>query len=605
LSEQIEWLPDGTPFSPRFGDRYRSESGGLSQAQEVFLHGCGLPAAWAQQPHWCILETGFGLGLNFLVTWAAWKADPQRPQLLHFVSIEAWPASADDLLRSFAAHPALRPLAEQLHVQWRDLLPGFHRLIFEGGRVQLTLCIGDAQPMLRDMAFQADSVYLDGFSPQRNPDIWSVHTLKAVSRCCKRGTRIATWTIARAVRDALTDCGFSVQKTPGVPPKRDNLQGRFDPRWEPRRLVQPASPIQAPSECVVIGAGLAGACVAASLALRGWRVLVLDAAETPATGASSLPAGIVSPLISRDNNVHSRLSRSGVRATLQLARARLQRGEDWQADGVLEWLGDAPAADYPAYTVASAEALRQAGLPTDANALWHPHAGWIKPSRLVQALLDHPHITWRGSSRVDRVQATATGWLAVDMQGDTLAEAPLMVVAAAYASRHFGADSLPVQAIGGQVSWGIRDGATLPPFPVNGQGHCIPDFPSPAGRTWLVGASYIRDTTVACSNLVDRAGNLERLHSLLPLTGSALAAQFAQGQVQDWAGTRCASPDRLPMVGALAPGLWVSTAMGSRGLSYAHLCAELLAARLHGEPLPLDKKLAAALDVQRFTNTRG
>ena len=86
MSEPIDWLPDGTPYSPRFGDRYHSENGGLDQARRVFLHGCGLPEAWAGQPQWRILETGFGFGLNFLVTWAAWRADPQRPTLLHFVS---------------------------------------------------------------------------------------------------------------------------------------------------------------------------------------------------------------------------------------------------------------------------------------------------------------------------------------------------------------------------------------------------------------------------------------------------------------------------------------------------------------------------------------
>src|SRR3989338_1627470 len=107
MPEVIEWLADGTPYSPRFGDRYRSELGGLAQSREVFLHGCGLPAAWAGQPQWCILETGFGLGLNFLVTWQAWKADPARPRLLHFVATEAFPASAADILRAAAAHPEL------------------------------------------------------------------------------------------------------------------------------------------------------------------------------------------------------------------------------------------------------------------------------------------------------------------------------------------------------------------------------------------------------------------------------------------------------------------------------------------------------------------
>src|SRR6187402_246746 len=127
MPERIEWLDDGTaggsPFSPRFGDRYRSELGGLDQAREVFLKGCGLPEAWAGQPQWTVLETGFGLGLNFLVTWAAWKADPDRSGLLHFVSTEAFPASAADVLRSARTHPELIPFAEQLQAQLWGLLP--------------------------------------------------------------------------------------------------------------------------------------------------------------------------------------------------------------------------------------------------------------------------------------------------------------------------------------------------------------------------------------------------------------------------------------------------------------------------------------------------
>ena len=218
MAESIDWLDDGTPYSPRFGDRYHSEQGGMAQARDVFLHGCGLPQAWAGQRQWRILETGFGFGLNFLTTWAAWRADPQQPTLLHFVSLEAWPVSADDLLRAATRHPELQPLAQELCAQYWGLLPGVHRLWFDGGRVLLTLCIGDAQALLRQQHWEVDSVYLDGFSPQANPEIWSPHTLKAVARCCHRGTRLATWTIARAVRDALTQCGFVVKKVPGVPP---------------------------------------------------------------------------------------------------------------------------------------------------------------------------------------------------------------------------------------------------------------------------------------------------------------------------------------------------------------------------------------------------
>jgi len=162
MAEAIDWLPDGTPFSPRFGDRYHSSANqGLDQARATFLQGCDLPEAWAGQAQWRILETGFGLGLNFLVTWAAWRADPARPRVLHFVSCEAWPVAAADLLRAAPQAPELLPLAQQLAAQFWGLLPGVHRLAFEGGQVLLTLYIGDAQTMLRQQQPVADTVYLD------------------------------------------------------------------------------------------------------------------------------------------------------------------------------------------------------------------------------------------------------------------------------------------------------------------------------------------------------------------------------------------------------------------------------------------------------------
>jgi tRNA 5-methylaminomethyl-2-thiouridine biosynthesis bifunctional protein len=625
MPERIEWLDDGTaggsPFSPRFGDRYRSELGGLDQAREVFLKGCGLPEAWDGQPQWTVLETGFGLGLNFLVTWAAWKADPNRPLLLHFVSTEAFPASAADVLRSAQTHPELIPFAEQLRAQLWGLLPGFHRLVFEGGRVLLTLCIGDAKAMLREQSFEADSVYLDGFSPQRNPDIWDLHTFKAVARCCRRGTRIATWTIARSVRDALAQCGFVVRKVPGIPPKRDNLQGEFNPAWEPKK-AQPSPQRRAPSSCVVIGAGLAGAAVAASLARRGWQVLVLDAAEEPAAGASGLPAGLLAPHVSPDDNPLSRLSRHGIRATLQQAEAVLPAG-DWGRTGVLEHEVEHPRKRPEAWQAEWADAagdwsrpadaaqLAQCGLPADAPALWHARAGWVRPAALVDAWLAVPGVQSQGRSRVTRLSHAAGQWQVLDAQGRELARAELVVLAAGYASRALAADAdggageLALQAIRGQVSWGRHEpgmAAALPAFPVNGHGSLAPAVPLPGeagGLAWVMGSSFERDNTRPETRPEDDQHNFSRLQALLPQAAHALAPQFGAGQVKSWAGVRCATPSRLPALGPLAPGLWVCSGMGSRGLTFAALCGEVLAAKLHAEPLPLEQRLADALAPQR------
>ena len=629
MAERIERLEDGaagvSPYSLRFGDHYCSESGGLEQAREVFLKGCGLPDAWQAQPQWCVLETGFGLGLNFLVTWAAWKADPQRPRLLHFVSIETFPASAGDVLRSALTHPELIPFAQALKEQLWGLLPGVHRLVFESGQVLLTLCIGDAKAMLRESAFEADSVYLDGFNPQRNPDIWDMHTFKAVARCCRRGTRMATWTIARSVRDALTQAGFIVRTVPGTPPKRDTLQGEYNPAWKPKK-TRPALARTQAARCIVIGAGLAGAAVAASLARRGWQVTVLDAADAPATGASGLLAGVLAPHVSPDDSLLSRLSRDGIRAMLQQAKSLLENGRDWRPSGVLERCVEhsrqLPAAWQHGQALADAARdwtqpatpaqLAAAGLPPKTPALWHAQGGWIKPARLVAAWLATPGVTWRGNAAVSQLVRHAGAWQALDDAGHLLAQAGLVVLAAGPGTRALAESaglehSLALQPIRGQASWALHapeDAAgqasrarAMPPFPVNGHGSLVPAVPLAGGLAWVAGSSFERDSTSTRLRPADDHQNFSKLQTLLPAAAQALAPQFESGQVQGWAGIRCATPSRLPSLGALegVPDVWVCSGMGSRGLTFAALCGELLAARLHGEPLPLEQRQADAL----------
>lgn len=632
MTPPMDWLPDGTPYSPRFGDRYHSEQP-LAQAREVFLHGCGLPDAWAGAAQWRILETGFGLGLNFLATWDAWRADPDRPRLLHFVSLEAWPVSSTDLLRAATRYPELLPLAEQLTAQYWGLLPGVHRLWFEGGRVLLTLAIGDAQALLRQQHWEADAVYLDGFSPEHNPELWSAHTLKALARCCHRGTRLATWCVAGTVRAALAQCGFQVEKVPGTPPKRHNLRARFDPAWEPRpaRAAAPAA-LPGPARCIVIGAGVAGAASAASLARRGWQVQVLDAADTPARGASGLPVGLFAPHLSPDDNFFTRVSRSGVRAMLQQCGELLEPGVDWQASGLLErrppgHLGlpadwpDGPGTDWS--LPAAPELLQRAGLAPGTPACWHARAGWARPARLVAALLAQPGIAWCPGSRVARLERVDTGaagtaplWHAIGADGKALARAELVVLAAGPACNALlagvAAAPLPLQSVRGQLSWGVQGAEAdgLPPFPVNGQGALVAHVPLADDRLgWHAGSTFERDQERLPLTPEERAAaharNLQQLAALLPQAAAGLAPDFGpEGAVRAWAGVRCTAQDRLPIVGAVdplaGPGLWVNTAMGARGLTRAVLCGELLAARLHGEPLPLDARLAQALDAHRF-----
>lgn len=571
--------------------------GGPAPASHPLLSACTLPAAWAGQPQWRILETSFGVGLNFLAAWHAWRQDPQRPRMMHFVAIQERPVTDGQLLLAAAEAPELESLARSLAQQWYGLLPGVHRLVFERGHVLLTLCVGDSDRMLRQLDFHADSVLLNE----------ETVNLKSLARRCRRGTGIAAVDATGALAPALQRHGFSLPES-----RASLICGKFAPTWEPRG----ARPLQAPAtgDCIVVGAGLAGAAAAASLARRGWKVRVLDAGPAPASGASGLPAGVLVPHGSPDDNLLSRLSRDGVRATLQQAHALLQPGRDWEPSGVLE-LHLEPAAQRSrgagdAATIwsrpADDEQKQRAALPPGAEADWHEKAAWIRPAALVDAWLATPGVSLQTEAKVASLFKDTDGWQAVDASGAVLARGELVVVAAAMESQQLLA-GLALQAVRGQVSWSPHAGPLrLPPFPVNGDGSFIPVVPTAAGPVWLCGAGFDRIDTDLAAREADQQANLARLQRLLPSVAAQLAPAFAGASVQAWTGIRCASTDRRPLAGPLdaqqPDGLWLSTAMGSRGLTFAALCGELIAARLHGEPLPLAPSLARALYPQRQKN---
>jgi tRNA 5-methylaminomethyl-2-thiouridine biosynthesis bifunctional protein len=637
VTSPVTWGPDGTPRSSRFDDVYRSRGfhgmdRGLLQARHVFLQGCGLwspegaPRAWQGRRQWHVLETGFGLGLSFLATWHAWQQDPQRPDRLFFTSIEAWPVSAQDIERSVAAWPQLQPMANELARIWRGLLPGVHRLVFEGGRVQLTLCVGPVDKMLRETDVPADSVFLDGFSPEVNPDMWSLHTLKAVARLCRTGTRVASWCVKRSVREDLAQCGFAVTRADGLPPKSHRLEAVFSPAWTPRTKLRAAWPTSPSRTALVLGAGLSGSAVACSLARRGWTVTVLDAGHGVGAGASGLPAGLTAPHVSPDDSVLSRITRAGVRATLQRCTELLQPGTDWAFSGVLEHrvegkralpAGEAwPAQGHEWSTPATPEQIAGAGLPGQAQALWHAMAAWLRPRQLVAAQLATPGIEVRWSTAVHALRQSSRGWQVLDAKGQVLAEADQLIVAGGFHTRALLPEaSLPLNPLRGQISMGalseLPDAlrAQLPEVPVNGHGSFITGVPLPpeCGEApgWYLGSTFERACPQAVLRDEDHAANHARLATLLPTLSEPMRPAFALDRVLAWAGLRCTLPDRLPAIGAVnplaLPGLHVCAGMGARGISLGVLSGELIAAELEGEPLPLAPSLAAHLKAQRFS----
>ena len=568
--------------------------------------------AW--QSAWHALESSFGQGESFVRVLQAWQQDPDAPPALFFTAFAAAsPVKLDPLIAPFCF----------------GLLPGVHRIAFENGKVQLTLCIGDVPAIAREIDVAADSISIETL------DDWDVRNL---ARLCKRGS-VITWLKGSSV--ALTEL-----PTVGIQVSDTGTTGLYQPPWAYKSRLRAGlkstteqADFKAKQHAVVIGSGLSGAAVARSLAIRGWTVEVLDQGDTLGAGASGLPAGIFASHVSNDNSVLSRITRDGVRATLQRANQLLEKGTQWQASHLLEHLyagkrqlpqgANWPVAGHEWTTEAHSAQKQSGGLFENSKALWHPVAGWIQTPAFVKAQLSHPNITWRGGCKVAKLQHVNSDWQVLDSMGRTLAHGQHVVLANAHHCQalldtvecsgdtsEFKRPHLPATALRGQITWGkmanlplsLQD--KLPSFPVNGKGSYIGQLKlehlnaRPSDTCWIIGSSFQRNDFDVNTRQEDLESNLQQWAELMPALQSEILQGVDRTQAHSWASIRSALPDRVPVVGEfLHPhfkGLQVCTGMGARGISWSVLCGELLAAQLNHEPLPMALSLAKLMSASRF-----
>jgi tRNA 5-methylaminomethyl-2-thiouridine biosynthesis bifunctional protein len=639
----LAFREDGTPFSPTFGDVYHSPARAFEQADFVFLKGNGLPERWQKQRIFTVLETGFGLGVNFLTTWAAWRADPARCERLHFVSVEKHPFAREDLRAVLAAVTAQAPrsefaaLAQALVQAWPMLVPGTHRLEFENGRVTLTLTFGDAVEALPKMWLRADAIYLDGFAPAKNPELWSPAIFKALARVAGEGATFATWSSAGDVKRALEQNGFEFRKTPGFGDKWAMLTGRFAPRWRVRRYEPPLPMPLAERHAVVIGAGLAGSALVERLAARGWRVTLLERHAAPAFEASGNPAGVFHPLISRDDSSASRITRAGFLYALQRWAALDAQGHaprrshagllhlatDDESRAVAQALASFGYPNEFVHGVDRAQAQAIAGVELAQGGWFYPLGGAIDPASLCRAQIaaasaySGAQVQTRYGVQVGKLERSGDAWQVFDDAGALIVQAGAVIFANAHdAARTAGLEFAPTRSVRGQLTLVDESPLAALRVPVIGDGYAVPLD----GGVTLAGATYEVDDTNLDLRAPGHVENLERVALMLPEL--AAAAEPSTG----WRGRvalRCVASDRMPMIGQAgdeaaaredaqrlsgawpldlprAPGLFGSFAFGSRGLVWAALGAELIASQLEGEPWPLERELAEQLDPARF-----
>ncbi|WP_040556427.1 bifunctional tRNA (5-methylaminomethyl-2-thiouridine)(34)-methyltransferase MnmD/FAD-dependent 5-carboxymethylaminomethyl-2-thiouridine(34) oxidoreductase MnmC [Reinekea blandensis] len=629
---------DGTPLSNQFDDVYFSKGHGPDETRYVFVDQNNLAERWSQLEagtHFCIAETGFGTGLNFLVAWRTFLEHAPSDARLTFISCEKYPLLPADLAQSHEQWPQFADLSEPLRQQYPPAVAGYHSLSFD--RVRLLLMQDDAASAYTGLSARVDAWFLDGFAPSKNPDMWQPDLFRQMARLSHRGTSFATFTAARLVRDGLQGAGFSFKKVPGFGRKRHMLSGAFNGLCGP--LLPNAFPSAALANPVpnqkrriaIIGAGIAGVTTAIELQKRDYQVTLFDRQPAAALGGSGNEQGAVYAKLSAQPTAANRFyAQALILAQRQLADLPdtvphdacglvqlAQSDKDQARQAALDAEGFIPP---ELAHVASAETLRTlTGITQPHSGLWFPDGGWVSPRALVRYLIDTHQIRCQFNTTVTRLQYDQSGWTLTSAEGDAF-QADQVVLSSAFETTAFEQTGhLPLNPIAGQIT---RLTATEQHRALKAV-ICTDRYVMPVRDDVLtIGSTFRVKSTDDQLYAQDHEENLTNLSIRVPnLVGRDDTIIGGRAAV------RCNSPDYLPLVGAISdetelrdtyqvplqknrtrhlppighlPGLWVNVAHGSKGLCTAPLCAQLLASMISGEPYPMPADLVDALNPNRF-----
>lgn len=654
----LVWQDDGAPFSSQYGDVYFSRNGGLAETAHVFLDGNDLKQRWLeldQQEHpgvFTIAELGFGTGLNFLSCWRLWQETGCQRLRLHFISCEKHPLNRQALIQALQQWPELSAFSAELISCYPDHSSGYHRLQFPGSAkgqhlLLLDLYYGDALAMLKQQSSphaKVDAWFLDGFSPKLNPELWSEELLQTIAGMCKSGSTLSSYSVTGRVVRALKSLGFVVEKRKGFGPKRQMLFACFNPTADPsnnHELNESNNTAQQKQSsrktALVIGAGLAGATVAWSLAQRGIQVTVLDQADTIASGASGNRQAVVQLRLNKQPDHHCQFHIHSYLYALRFYQhcgSVASNGFAWHGCGVLTlnsaYTNTREAADsvilsatyahYPSAVLQAVDAQQAqaiTGLAIQEDGLWQSAGGWMNPRLCCEFCLDHPLITVETDAHVSSLEQTPDGW---NIHTDrAILTADFVVIANSYSARDFEQTAMyPVSPLRGQVSH-VRKNTDSEQLK---QVVCSQRYLAPADNDGLhcIGASYIKNATDTDVSAVEHAENLEKLGALaelmnfspdLPVAGRAgirgasqdytpVAGQVPDTDLPEWryGGTQhqTAQTNELKRL----RGLYISSGHGSHGTVSCPIIAEHIAALICNEASPLPQALADVIDPVRF-----
>jgi tRNA 5-methylaminomethyl-2-thiouridine biosynthesis bifunctional protein len=366
-------------------------------------------------------------------------------------------------------------------------------------------------------------------------------------------------------------------------------------------------------EIVVIGAGICGATIANELLERGKSVCIVDAAPSPATACSSHAYAIAHPHIGKGSPRLLRLTR----LAFLLAEARWKNV--WQQHGIFQPTKKDRAFDRAETTklLRSLDLEEDMAIAMDAqeakkfcgveqSGVWLPRgAGLNLHETSKQLLQDQSNLTCLWNTRVTRLEKSGNQWHLFDSSNNLIITANKVVAACAMEAKTLMATigiRLPLRPVRGQLNiFSIQEGDSwiekLPRVGISGDGYCLPAEQLKDGSyQWIVGSSFDEGQDDLAPREASEDFNREQARGLVNYPEGNLGALRRAGE---YVGIRCVAGDRLPIIGALTgrPGLFLATALGSRGILWSALAAKLITAQLLEDDFALLARLGFAADL--------
>ncbi|MGY4676020.1 bifunctional tRNA (5-methylaminomethyl-2-thiouridine)(34)-methyltransferase MnmD/FAD-dependent 5-carboxymethylaminomethyl-2-thiouridine(34) oxidoreductase MnmC [Ursidibacter arcticus] len=639
-----------TPVSEQFDDIYFSTQDGLAESYYVFQEGNQLWQKWQDHTRsaFIIAETGFGTGLNFLAVAEKFQqfqqTYPNSPlKRLYFISFEKFPLTASQLASIHQLYPQFAKLSQQLTAYWQPRQVGCQRYHFE--QVYLDIWFGEMAENLEQLGDSynglVDCWFLDGFSPDKNPEMWNTGLYQAMFRLTQNGGSFATFTASSAVRKGLQAVGFDVKKRKGFGKKREMLWGE-KPQESLAAILQ--YPYFYPNHSVdcddiaIIGGGVASLFLAYSLLEKGKKVTLYCQDEQVAQNASGNQQGAIYPQLSDDDERNVRFYVHSFDYALQRLKQLTQAVEfEHQFTGVALYAYNEKTAqkltkmaeqdwDHSLYQLYDAKQLSEKiGLSVQNGGAFIALGGWLSPIQLVQNGI--AYLQTKGLKLVLNHQVTELTWQQNAWQCQQDGEVfrhSVVVLANGHQLKAFKqTDGIPLYPVRGQVS-------QVPTNVALNALKCVVCYdgyitPVSASQTHCIGASHLRDNADMAFSLAEHQQNIAKLQQNLTACDWTLNIDSTanKGKV----GIRSAFRDRVPMVGSVPhfaeqkrqfqnlynqlrrkepieqaknhTNLYLIAGLGSRGLTTAPLLGELLASQICQEPLPISQDILHALSPNR------